>query len=335
MFHTLVFSGGAHLAAVFIGCVRYLEHTGLRQAVRRVVGSSAGALTALLFALGLSGEEIRRWSFELSSTHRINELSVDNALDICETLGIDPGDNLSRAVRATLDRHGFADNPDPSFKDLAQATGMDLCVCVLNLTEMHFEYLSLDTTPRMSVTTALRMSMSVPLIFTPVRSKGCLYIDPLIGRNFPYDFPGRSAATDAGVLGVSVRTAVQDGGDGGDAQHGGDAQQHADTVDIVSYVASLLSMMMRMSNANCIGEATAAFTMIHVDVDPAVSGRGLHAEPPGFKWSPAAVAAMSRIGYAAAQQVIGLQVGLPLPPCPGPDSVLNGPDANERLERAE
>ena len=201
MFHTIILSGGANHAAAFFGCIRYLEHTCMIKDVRKVVGSSAGSLLALFMALGMSSDEMRAWSFVLCQQYGFNTISMEKLLDICDTFGVDAGTNLVASIAATLDKYLHDIGARATFKDLAQAKGIDLTVCVLNVTKRAYEYLSVDTTPNMLVVDAIRMSMSIPLIFAPVMYHGCMYVDPVIGRNFPHDY---SLKNDAAVLGLSI-----------------------------------------------------------------------------------------------------------------------------------
>ncbi|PNH01128.1 hypothetical protein TSOC_012998 [Tetrabaena socialis] len=286
MFHTIVFSGGANYAAAFVGCIRYLEHIGLRHAARRLVGSSAGALIALLTALGLSSDEMRAWSMELAEVHLMNKISLDSALDLYETCGIDSGEHLLNAVKATLAKYGFADERDPTFKDLAQKTGNDLFVCVLNLSSQQFEYLSVDTTPLMSVALAVRMSMSLPVMFTPVHYNGNVYVDPVLGRNFPYDFPGRTPQTDSGVLGLYVsgtRTKTL-------------KNPHC---AFQGFILALMAVVVDQSNNHADKHA---FRMVNVEI--ADCAAKFDVATMAFTWTPDIISHLAKSGYAEAKRVL-------------------------------
>ena len=61
VFDTVVFSGGGPAGVTFVGCIRYLEHLGIAGAVRTYVGTSAGAIMAVLCASGLTADELQAW----------------------------------------------------------------------------------------------------------------------------------------------------------------------------------------------------------------------------------------------------------------------------------
>lgn len=282
MFHTIVLSGGANYTAAFFGCIRYMEHTQMINDVRKVVGSSAGALVALYIALGMTSDEMRAWSFTLCSEYGFNRLDVD-ILELYASLGMDSGRNMDASIAATLSHKNIS--AEVTFKELAQARGIDLVVCVLNLTKTTYEYMSVDTTPDVSVRTAIRMSMSVPLIFAPVVHEGCIYVDPVLGRNFPGDYcPGKN------VLGLRLVPAhlPTDVGVAAEGQP-----------NFASYISSIVSLLVEQSNATM---TYPEMTLVDIEIDADVPR--FSAETMAFAWTPVLVASLSLAGYAAIQKVL-------------------------------
>ena len=299
MYHTLVMSGGASLVAAFLGSLRYLEHVCLLRGIRRFVGSSAGSLVALMLALGMGVDGIRDWTQVLMDTHGVCKLSVEGALDITDTLGIDSGDRVAAAVRATLDRW-CARGQSVTFEEFAKETGKDLIVCTLNVTKQTPEYMCLETTPRMSVAVALRMSMSLPVLYHPVRHGGSLYTDPVLCRNFPYDFPGCSPA-DPFVLGMHVFKNYR-GSPHCSPHQQKQQQQHVENNNntLVAYLMQLLTLVVTNAN-NYTGKHQ--YTMIKICVDlNSISVFSM--DTLEFLWNPALVAHLGRLGYAEAERVV-------------------------------
>ena len=60
--YDLVFEGGGAKGVVFIGAIKVFEEKGFK--ARRLVGTSAGAITATLLAAGYSAKEIRETANE-------------------------------------------------------------------------------------------------------------------------------------------------------------------------------------------------------------------------------------------------------------------------------
>ena len=82
---------------------------------------------------------------------------------------------------------------DITFAQLQKITGKNFVVCVTNLTSRKFEYWGAFNYPNMSVITAVRASMGVPLIFTPVEWNNDWYVDGGLLNNFPIDFVDQDA----------------------------------------------------------------------------------------------------------------------------------------------
>ena len=56
-FRNLVFEGGGVKGLAYAGATRVLEERGILKDIQRVAGASAGAINALLMALGYSSDE--------------------------------------------------------------------------------------------------------------------------------------------------------------------------------------------------------------------------------------------------------------------------------------
>jgi predicted acylesterase/phospholipase RssA len=79
--------------------------------------------------------------------------------------------------------------------------GVDLVVCVTNVTQRVPEYMGPDTTPTMEVSTALRMTCTIPLYFSALKHGDNVYVDGAVSDNFPLDWASHryGATTVAGI----------------------------------------------------------------------------------------------------------------------------------------
>lgn len=182
-YHTVVFSGGAVKAVAFVGCVRYMEQTGLLASVCKFVGSSAGAIAAFMLALGMDAEEMEHWLTQRLTAVGVNRIDVDGVLGLYENMGIDSGGRLEAFLRDML--RAKLNRRNVTFMEFAKITGQDLVICASNLTRARPEYFSVDTSPDLSVLTALRASTCIPVLFTPVKVADMLYVDGGMFENLP------------------------------------------------------------------------------------------------------------------------------------------------------
>jgi predicted acylesterase/phospholipase RssA len=202
MYDTLVLSGGSTSAIAFVGCVRYMEHAGIMGSVRTMVGTSFGAILALLLCAGMDSAAIEAWLSRQVKTD-VTALDAEAILEFPERMGLDDGQRAMACLASAVhDRIGL--EPNVTFRDFAKATGRNLVVCVANISLVRREFFGVDTTPDLSVLLAVRMSFGIPLIFTPVRHDGWLYVDGGIFDNCPVDFVTSARnASNALVLRIS------------------------------------------------------------------------------------------------------------------------------------
>lgn len=173
---TLVLSGGGMKGVVTLGAVAGLRRSGALKHVRRVVGTSAGALVAAAFALDRAS---LRLVDELAALRYEPDMDLGRLL---VSFGLDSGRHLDAWISALLGGESL------TFEEVRRRTGLDLVVCATNLTRRRAEYFGPDTTPDMDVALALRMSCAIPLYFAAVPHDSELYVDGGVADNFPLEW---------------------------------------------------------------------------------------------------------------------------------------------------
>jgi NTE family protein len=194
----LVFEGGGILGISYLGVLDYLIQTGWMNTVKRIAGTSAGAITACIASFNLPFAEINAIAESLDYSKVPSKSALDNL------------DFIPEEIRKTLDelfgdincmyrlmhRYGWysteyfylwireviADQFIPAkkrppytfsdFKDTSlhkhNRSFLDLYVIGTNLTMKSSNVFSYETTPQMEVAEAIRISMSIPLFFEAV-----------------------------------------------------------------------------------------------------------------------------------------------------------------------
>ncbi len=217
---TLVFSGGGPDGVAYVGCVRWLEDRGVLEGekIRTVVGCSAGAIVALMVALRMTSREMEDWVRRGVASGDLTEVAVDGLLLLADRLGVDDGERIVGALRSLLRERGLlvprapgaggeggAEATDVTFLELAKATGRDLQVGAACLEDSRGVLLSVDSTPGLGVLKAVRMSISVPLLFAPVAHEGRTYVD---GGLFDYCPTAHIERSRAATSTLAVRISV-------------------------------------------------------------------------------------------------------------------------------
>ena len=185
-FRNLVFEGGGVKGIAYVGAMKVLEEEGILADIKRVGGTSAGAINATLFALGFSNSETR---------NVLKKLDFKNFLD--DSWGV------IRDTKRLLDRFGWykgdffhewisghvkkkLGDPNATFQNLKEAGRPELYVYGTNLSTRFGEVFSCEHTPKARIADAVRISMSIPLFFSAVRNaRNDVYVDGGVLNNYP------------------------------------------------------------------------------------------------------------------------------------------------------
>ena len=170
-----VFEGGGVRGIGHVGAVCKIEQEGWQFA--DLAGSSAGAIVAALLAAGYTGKELKK---ELETLDYIRFKGMDlpdhlgiigKSFSLLFSLGIYNTDYLENWIDQLLNRKGIH-----SFGDM-EKTGRILKITASDLTEKRLlilpddlEYFSLEP-EKFPVARAVRMSVSIPIFFEPIRQK--------------------------------------------------------------------------------------------------------------------------------------------------------------------
>jgi NTE family protein len=177
----LVFEGGGVKGIGLAGAIATLEERGYQH--QNVAGTSAGSISAALLAAGYSAAELREIIMSLDYRQFQDKgwedkvPLIERSLSMLLDLGLYEGDVFLEWIRERLVAKGirtFADLVHPDFADdprfrsrlqvvASDVTKHELLVLPRDATKLGIEPDELD------VALAVRMSMSIPVFFEPVR----------------------------------------------------------------------------------------------------------------------------------------------------------------------
>lgn len=190
-FRNLVFEGGGVKGIAYVGALQVLEEREILRQVTRVGGASAGAINAVLLAVGYGLEEIREILSALDFKSFLDDSwgVVRDTSRLVSEFGWYKGDFFRAWIAKLIERK--AGNGEATFRDLrAAAEGgapfRELYLVGTNLSTRFSEVFSHEHTPRVCVADAARISMSIPLFFAARRSlRGDVYVDGGVLDNYP------------------------------------------------------------------------------------------------------------------------------------------------------
>lgn len=185
-FRNLIFEGGGVKGIAYCGALDVLDERGILSNIRRVGGTSAGAINATLLALGYTVDEVR----DVLAGLDFNEFKDDNfgiirdAKRLLQEFGWHKGDYFRAWIGQLIKNK--TNQADSTFTDLAKRRGSPkLHLVATNLSTRSSEIYSRETTPDLPVAEAVRRSMSIPLFFAAVRESENVLVDGGVLDNYP------------------------------------------------------------------------------------------------------------------------------------------------------
>ncbi|WP_045689000.1 patatin-like phospholipase family protein [Hymenobacter sp. AT01-02] len=174
VYRNLVMEGGGIRGIAYGGALQELEARGVLVGLRRVGGTSAGAIQAALLAVGYSPQEIIA-VINQTPVQQLNDgrlMFFGGSTRLLKQYGWYRGDEFTRYLSRLVARktqqpnltlgqlHNLAQQHPTRYRDL-YTTGT-------NLTTQRVQVFSYETNPDMRVADAVRISMSIPLYFRAV-----------------------------------------------------------------------------------------------------------------------------------------------------------------------
>jgi NTE family protein len=169
----LILEGGGMKGIAYAGALEVLDSLGISDSIKRVAGTSSGAMNGMMYALGYSGKEIRHLNLN-TNFGKYNQVGfplIGGLVRIKRTYGYYKTDRLIEDLGKVMAAKGFS--PDLTFEELyiAHQSGKNVKLLYLtgaNLTDQKTEVFSHETYPNMRVLDAVRISISIPMYFEAV-----------------------------------------------------------------------------------------------------------------------------------------------------------------------
>lgn len=198
--NTLVFSSGGINGLYFIGCLKALEEHMIVEGITKLIGTSAGALCATFIALKYSYQDLREAIMHINTASLLN-ISLNTIISFTKELGIENGEKFLKVISVFFVQKLGRD--DITFAELYNWNPVHLIISGTCLDTSSLEYFDHINTPQMKVIDALRISISIPLLFTPVIYEGKCYIDGAVLCPYPISNPTIQRGRDK-VLGFRI-----------------------------------------------------------------------------------------------------------------------------------
>lgn len=190
-----VFEGGGVKGTGLVGALSVVESKGYEWS--NLAGTSAGAIVAALVAAGYKAAELKSILQNLDYTKFKDKGALDRIpifgplVSLLAEKGIYEGDYLEKWMEGLLSQKGvrtFGDLRVPGEKDPYRykltCIASDITNGMLVTLPTGLKQYKIDP-DTFSVAKAVRMSMSIPFFFEPVKLANCYFVDGGILSNFP------------------------------------------------------------------------------------------------------------------------------------------------------
>lgn len=177
----LVLSGGGVSGIMHLGAVKYLEDNNLVD-IDTYICSSVGSIIGSLLSVGYKAQELYDfiYNFDMSI---LRDIEITNLLF---KYGLDDGTKLNIFIKKLLSYK--TGNENITFGELYKKYNKKLIITATCLNDNKLYYFSYENEPDMCISKAVRMSVSIPFIFTNVEYKNKLYVDGGLMNNYPINF---------------------------------------------------------------------------------------------------------------------------------------------------
>ena len=197
-YENLVFEGGGVKGIAYCGALKVLNEVGILKNIKRFAGSSTGAIFAAFAALGFPPSEITRVIYGTDFVEFVKNGSfpfgkVQSMVNLTQDMGCNTGEDFEEFIGKWIKNK--TGNENYTFLDLYNNRKKELVITGTDINRELTIYFSHHSHPHMPIKEAVRISMSVPILFQPVKHHGDLFVDGGMFDNYPihvFDgaFPG-------------------------------------------------------------------------------------------------------------------------------------------------
>lgn len=217
----LVLCGGGMKGIYILGGLKYLEEQNLLTNIQTYTGTSFGGILAFYLNIGYTVDELYKFA-KLFDFTKSTDINFDINY-IFNNYSINTYDNLDVILNKSISLKNI--DPNITLLELYKKTKKKLILCTVCIDTKESEYISYETYPDLNIKTAIKMTMSVPILFPPIKYNNKLYVDGGLLNNFPIDIFTENLEN---VIGINLHT---------------DFLYVKDYDNIINYILKIMSIM--------------------------------------------------------------------------------------------
>lgn len=241
----LVLSGGGMRGVMFIGALRYLYIENLHKDITHIAGTSIGSIIGLAIALKLDINEMEDIIMKGNQDTKLCNIPYKNCIKIVTECGLSDVHIFSNYLKEFIKIKYPDIEENITFSYLAKRFGINFYVSTTNIYTCKNKIFSLETTPDVCVFKACSASMTIPMLFKPIKINDDYYYDGGFTNNFPINIFNN--VPDDYILGMILYKAYYD-------KEMPDEQMHRPKISFMFLLKQLVHLYEKIRTRVALGE---------------------------------------------------------------------------------
>jgi NTE family protein len=209
-FTKIVIEGGGMKIVPVAGTIRALYTYGILKNIKYFAGTSAGSIIATALACGFTPDEIDKLVMDTDFSKFKDDTTgfLRDGYRLTASFGLCPGDYfLSWIEEKIASKLG---KKNATFTDLFLKKQNRLYISSLCVEDDAIKVFSYENTPDMVISKSVRMSMSIPLFFCPVKHEKKHYVDGGVSNNYPINMFDKAGRESGETLGIKLMSPTEE-----------------------------------------------------------------------------------------------------------------------------
>ena len=187
MIRHLVFAGGGPSLLQTLGALQYTEDNKFieRENIQTIYGTSAGGIVGAIYCLKYDWTTIHDY-ITIRPWHDVFPITIQNIFNSYFKRGLFDNTNIDNCLRPLFEAKDISMNITMS--EIYEYSKIELHLFAFELNDFEIIDISYKTHPKLRLLTALQMTCSVPVLFTPVFIEDKCYIDGGVVSNYPLKY---------------------------------------------------------------------------------------------------------------------------------------------------
>jgi predicted acylesterase/phospholipase RssA len=182
-----VFAGGGPSLLQTLGALQHIEENKFieRENIETIYGTSAGGIVGAIYCLNYDWTTIHDY-ITIRPWHDVFPITIQNIFNSYFKRGLFDNTNIDNCLRPLFEAKDISMNITMS--EIYEYSKIELHLFAFELNEFEIIDISYKTHPKLRLLTAIQMTCSVPVLFTPVFIEDKCYIDGGVVSNYPLKY---------------------------------------------------------------------------------------------------------------------------------------------------